>query len=63
MGVADPDIDKMQQAGISNSSLYRISGNSIVIDVLYHIFRKMFIDTETESQQLTLFWHNSNNIL
>jgi hypothetical protein len=26
-----------------------------VVDVLFHIFRKMFIETGNESQQLTLF--------
>jgi len=67
MGVNDADIDKMQAAGISNSGLYKLAGNSIVaggnyIDnkgnvdgVLYNIFRKMFIETESESKQLTLF--------
>ena len=55
MGVSEPDIDKIQAAGISNSGQYKLAGNSIVVDVLFHIFRKMFIDTENESQQMTLF--------
>lgn len=55
MGVDDKDIDKIQASGVSNSSQYKLVGNSIVVDVLFHIFRKMFIDTENESQQLTLF--------
>lgn len=55
MGVDDKDIDKIQASGVSNSSQYKLAGNSIVVDVLFHIFRKMFIDTESESQQLTLF--------
>ena len=55
MGVDDKDIDKMQAAGISQSGQYKLAGNSIVVDVLFHIFRKMFIETENESQQLT-FW-------
>lgn len=55
MGVDDQDIDKMQASGLSNSAQYKLAGNSIVVDVLYHIFRKAFIDTETEQQQLTLF--------
>ena len=58
MGVDDKDIDKMQSAGISNSSLYKLAGNSIVaggnyrdsngnVDgVLFNLFRKMFIDTD-----------------
>ena len=55
MGVDDKDIDKMQAAGVSNSAQYKLAGNSIVVDVLFHIFRKMFIETYNESQQLTLF--------
>ena len=59
MGVDDKDIDKIQAAGISNSSQYKLAGNSIVVDVLYHLFRKMFIETDmertNEPQQLTLF--------
>lgn len=55
MGVDDEDIDKIQASGISNSSQYKLAGNSIVVDVLYHIFRKAFIEKENESQQLTFF--------
>ena len=55
MGVEDADIDKLLSAGISNSQLYKCAGNSIVVDNLYHIMRKMFIDTGCESQQPTLF--------
>ena len=45
---------------ISNSAQYKLAGNSIVVDVLSHIFRKMFIETgpdkdESDLQQLTLF--------
>ena len=59
MGVDDKDIDKIQAAGISNSGQYKLAGNSIVVDVLYHIFRKMFIEADVdknqEPQQLSLF--------
>lgn len=59
MGVDDKDIDKIQDAGISNSAQYKLAGNSIVVDVLFHIFRKMFIEIEQdfngEPTQLTLF--------
>lgn len=56
MGVDDKDIDKIQAAGISNSAQYKLAGNSIVVDVLFHIFRKMFIETESEeTTQLSLF--------
>lgn len=55
MGVDDKDINKIQAAGVSNSNQYKLAGNSIVVDVLFHLFRKMFIETDTEQQQLTLF--------
>lgn len=56
MGVDDADIDKIQAAGISNSQQYKMAGNSIVVDNLYHIFRTMFVDKGTRQvKQLTLF--------
>lgn len=55
MGVDDKDIDTIQGAGISNSQMYKMAGNSIVVDTLYHLFRKMFCETGNEQQQMTLF--------
>ena len=55
MDVDDADIDKIQAAGISKTRLYCMAGNSICVGVLFHIFRKLFIETENENQQLTLF--------
>ena len=56
MGVDDADIDKIQAAGISNSQQYKMAGNSIVVDNLYHIFRALFVDKPTKQvKQLTLF--------
>lgn len=55
MDVSEPDIDKLLNAGISNSQLYKLAGNSIVCSVIYHVMRKMFIEKENENQQLTLF--------
>lgn len=55
MDVADEDFYKMRDAGISKSALYGLFGNSIVVNVLYHIFRKLWIDTENESAQKSLF--------
>ena len=34
MGVKDEDFYKMKNAGISDSQLYKLAGNSIVVDVL-----------------------------
>lgn len=55
MDVSEEDIDRIQKAGISRSQQYKMAGNSIVVACLYHIFRKLFIEQESESQQLTIF--------
>lgn len=57
MGVDDKDIDTIQSAGISNSQQYKLAGNSIIVDTLYHLFRKLFCDKESEeaTYQQTLF--------
>jgi DNA (cytosine-5)-methyltransferase 1 len=55
MDVDDADIDKLLNSGISNSQLYKMAGNSIVVNCLYHIFRKIFVEQQNESQQLNLF--------
>ena len=44
MGLKDDDIDKIQQAGISNAQQYKMAGNSIVVDVLEVIFKNLFLD-------------------
>ena len=44
MDCDDEIIDKIQGAGISNTQQYKLAGNSIVVNVLYHLFRKMFDD-------------------
>lgn len=71
MGMDDADIDKIdayrvqqtlkngkvKEKPISKSAKYRMAGNSIVIDCLYHIFYQMFIAKPPKPQpkQLTLF--------
>ena len=46
MGFTDEQFDK-SQAFSSNSQLYKQAGNSIVVDVLYYIFGKLFgVNTE-----------------
>ena len=40
MGVLDSDYDKVVK-NQSNASLYHLAGDSIVVDVLYHIFKKL----------------------
>lgn len=53
MGVSEDDIDKIQSAGVSKTQQYKMAGNSIVVNVLYHIFRKLFVDNEPK--EMTLF--------
>lgn len=56
MGVSETDIDKIQAAGISNSQRYKMAGNSIVVDVLYYIFKNLFIEKPSKRYlQLKLF--------
>ena len=56
MGLDENSIDKIQQAGISKTQQYKMAGNSIVVNVLYHIFRKMFVDNvPPQRTQMTLF--------
>lgn len=55
MGVCEPDIDTLLSAGISNSQLYKLAGNSIVVNCLAGIFRQLFIGNFNEKQQLEIF--------
>ena len=55
MGVDDKDIDTLLNASISNSQLYKLAGNSIVKDVLYHIFRKIYVEPTPDNGVQTLF--------
>ena len=55
MDVGDEDIEKMKQAGIAKTNLYKLAGNSIVVSCMFHIFRKLFIEKECENEQLSLF--------
>lgn len=45
MDVPEDMINILTSAGISNSQLYKLAGNSIVVAVLVHIFVRMFIET------------------
>lgn len=42
MGLQDDEIDIIQSANISNSQMYHMAGNSIVVNVLDGIFENMF---------------------
>lgn len=53
MGVSEENIDKLLNAGISDSQLYKLAGNSIVVQCMAGIFRNAFSTEEVES--MTLF--------
>lgn len=42
MGFRDEHIERAMALGMSNSQLYKQAGNSIVVDVLYYIFKELF---------------------
>ena len=47
MGFTDEQFRKAAEVN-SNSQLYKQAGNSIVVDVLYYLFKNLFIDNQTE---------------
>lgn len=53
MGVKDKQFNKLH--GISNTQLYKLAGNSIVVDVLMGIFRNLLQPDEETKGQLNLF--------
>lgn len=54
MGVKDEQFNRLH--GISNSQLYKLAGNSIVVDVLEAIFKNLLMPETTETKgQLSLF--------
>ena len=63
MDVPEKNIAKMMAHGekgqlISNSQLYKLAGNSIVVSCLYHLYESMLYPTGKEMmmpKQLTLF--------
>lgn len=42
MGFADKDVVLLHDAGISDTQLYKMAGNSIVVDVLMAIFKELY---------------------
>jgi DNA (cytosine-5)-methyltransferase 1 len=55
MDIPEENINELLDSGISNSQLYKLAGNSIVVNCLYHIFRKLFVEKENDNKQLEIF--------
>lgn len=61
MGVKDEDIDKVLAAGVSNTQMYNMAGNSIITNCMSAIFTRLFvdktcdIDEEEKPATITLF--------
>ena len=51
-GVREEYIDTLLSAGISDSQLYKLAGNSICVDCMVGIFRNAFTTEEVESHTL-----------
>lgn len=47
MGFSDDDVDILKENGISNTQLYKMAGNSIVVNVLEYLFCQIF-DSDNE---------------
>lgn len=60
-GVRDSDIDKIQSwvdakgKPISNAQQYKMAGNSITVDVLYYIFKNLFVEPVKTARQMSIF--------
>ncbi len=54
-GMTEKEKRRLMKDSISNSAQYKLAGNSIVVDVLFHIFRKLFIETGSDEGQCSLF--------
>lgn len=47
MSFSDEDYNKIKEIGISDTQIYRQAGNSIVVNVLYYIFKSLFESQNT----------------
>lgn len=48
MGLRDVEIDKLVNSGISRGQLYKMAGNSIVVNVVENIFRTLLVEPNSE---------------
>ena len=48
MGFQDDDFEKARSIGMSDTQLYKQAGNSIVVNVLVEIFKKLIFEDCTD---------------
>lgn len=44
MGVSDENIDKLINSGLPKTQLYKMFGNSIVVNCMSEMFKNMFVE-------------------
>ena len=52
MGFDDKDVDMLAWNGISNSHLYRMAGNSVVVPVMEAIMENLFLNERTRNEEV-----------
>lgn len=55
MDMDECNIDKIMSAGISNTQMYKMAGNSIVVEPMYRIFRNLLTPENSDIIKDTLF--------
>ena len=55
MGVNEDNIDKARKSGITKTNIYKMAGNSIVVQCMTGIFEQLFYHKNQKGQQLKLF--------
>ena len=56
MGVDDQDIDIMLSCDLSDNALYKMYGNSIVVDCMVNLFDKLFINRNEPKNKDVQLW-------
>ena len=56
MGFDDEDIDVLIENGISNTQLYKMAGNSIVVDVLERLFECLLLKKKEEPDLFSMMF-------
>lgn len=55
MGIKDADIDKLIASGICDTQLFKLAGNSIVVNCFAAILRQLYIKNSNRIIQMEIF--------